>query len=727
MRVLTTMMGSIAAGILAGACGGPEEDGELYEREATCSADWLAAAVTVSGRVVDGAGEPVAAELSAQGQPAATDGSGAFSLQLGRGNALLSVQADGYRPVQVAVDTSQDDVELGAIALRRADEGVTMSFGGDVMFGRRFLDPEGDFDRYDMPTDNEDALIRVSDPRTGTEDVLRSVAPLLALADISAVNLETVVTLNPSTAHATTSIAFFSLPQSIPALTAAGVDYVSLGNNHSFDYLNPGVESTAVTCDTLDLLHSGTGLNADEAFLPQVIEHSGTRYALFSVSGITGSYLPIPLVADEDKGGSASAVDEERVVAEIGASLDRGEVPIVQLHDGIEYNELADPAKIERMALFVRAGTPLLIGHHPHVVQGFRELDGALIVESLGNLVFDSERHETMQSVLLTAQLDGTELLGADVVPLYIEDYAPRPMVGEAASRLLRQMGGPSLDNGVAVVPVAGGARLEWGDEAPEPTLRELVVPLTVDASRQAVLDLRPWLRNNESLHSVQLGADLATADLGEDLLYYGDFEDLDVDGDIGEVTAWSFGEASEPCHCDVHRGAQAMCSTRSAYNHDEALVLQRRRVRVHGHAGDNPQRDLGVLVWSSAEQAGPARVDIRLSPATGSEETEDQTLIELPEGDRPWAPHYADLDLADRVLPSGDLPGAVRLFLRSEPPRRGDAVVRWDSAAIVSWEESDLRIDGEGLDLRTPNAVDFLRIDAPPGSYDVQLVLSRW
>lgn len=83
------------------------------------------------------------------------------------------------------------------------------------------------------------------------------VQPLLGTADYRALNLETPVTARPRTPHPTKDFVFFSLPESLGALTEAGIDYVGLGNNHVYDYLDDGLADTLRHVEAARLGRSG--------------------------------------------------------------------------------------------------------------------------------------------------------------------------------------------------------------------------------------------------------------------------------------------------------------------------------------------------------------------------------------------------------------------------------------------------------------------------------------
>ena len=90
----------------------------------------------------------------------------------------------------------------------------------------------------------------------------------------------------------------------------------------------------------------------------------------------------------------------------------------------------------------VRAGADLVVGGHPHWVQGLEPYRGAVIAHSLGNFVFDMDfMEQTMEGVTLTATFRGDRLVDVELEPYRMTpDFAPRPVTGAAARAILRDV-----------------------------------------------------------------------------------------------------------------------------------------------------------------------------------------------------------------------------------------------------------------------------------------------
>ncbi|MFL5320311.1 MAG: CapA family protein, partial [Myxococcaceae bacterium] len=205
--------------------------------------------IAVAGKIVDVTGNPIAGATVAIGKRSTQTGSdGAFQLTaLPRANALMSVSKSGFhtsvRAVELYRPMAEAVVETGRLALETSAS-PSVLFSGDFSMGRRFLDPDESTPRGELPPDDPTALIRTSDPATGSLAAVQYVAPLFAPADFRVVNLETPVTKSLSTPHPTKDYAFFTMPESLVALQRLGVNFVSMGNNHVYDYQAIGLADT---------------------------------------------------------------------------------------------------------------------------------------------------------------------------------------------------------------------------------------------------------------------------------------------------------------------------------------------------------------------------------------------------------------------------------------------------------------------------------------------------
>lgn len=699
---------------------------ELAARQA-----YFARPVAVRGRVLGGDGAPLPDATVSIGEAfTRSDAAGRFELGgLTRQNRALSIERAGHRPhwagLQLNVPLEVDWVELPDLRLTPSDPAVVrFLFGGDTSFGRRFLDPRERFGRHEMPEDDPDALIRVSDPLPGSRGVLARMAPLFRRVDFPVINLETVVTRAPVTPHQEKDFAYFSLPESLPALTELGVRYVSLGNNHVYDYLEQGIADTLANVTAAGLAHSGAGRTAEEAFLAHRVELGGHPYSFLSMSSVSGEQFAISYNATADKGGAADLRDDAAVRAAIQREAALGRHPIVQLHTGREYSFAPTGYVFDRLELVAAEKPALIIGHHPHVAQGFGFHGGVFAVHSLGNFLFDQLRLDTMLSMVVQIDLRAGELGAVRAIPIYIEDSVPRPLVGATAERLLRRLAELSAPHGARVLPEAGWGSVVRSGAAAAGAERAVTLEVEVPEQGWTIVDLRGVQRPSESVAHVELA--LGTSGrLGRDILEgHGDFEDIDVDDELYEISRWDVtGASAFPCLSRVYRGTAGLCSVRRAAHQSDSVIPLRNRVRVVGDSEHAPNKSLSLLAYHRGENAGAVRIKASYHASVGEREFGEAIVFERAGGSYDWEPLRVDLALPpdDPAHPQSyeENARALRIFLRQSPPSEGEALWAVDDVAIVNW---DLPLEGTRAEVSTPHARDFLRLEGAPGRYAVGL-----
>ncbi|MES2354692.1 MAG: CapA family protein [Pseudomonadota bacterium] len=692
--------------------------------------------IAVRGQAVLPSGVPVAGVRLKIGEREVTsDLNGQFQLNgLSRRNALLEVTGPTTRtvllPIHLVRPLAVTAVTLDPIILTLTDSStVRFLFGGDTSFGRRFLDVDGLTPRNLFPADHPDALIQASNPLPGTRASFDFVRPLLKTADFFTVNLETPVTNKPATPHPTKDFAFFTIPASLTAMTEAGIKYVSLGNNHVFDYQELGITDTLRFVDAAGLSNSGAGKNSTEAFKPWRTTLRGSPYSFLAMTSVSGSEHDIIYVATSTKGGAADLRDSAAVKTAIETETQAGRFPIAILHAGQEYTYGPTPFALERMKLAASSGASLVIAHHPHVAQGFGRYNGVLTAHSLGNFAFDQDRIETMLGIMAQIDMKGKKIEHTEVIPLYLKDYRPRLVTGPLADRLMRRIGEDSRKGGVTLIPMNGRGFILNADEAARTEGRDISVQTTIPASGFAVIDLRGRLKSGESLALASTTTTGIRMMAGQDRLDYGDFEDQDIDNDSTstEPARWDLGGAAYPCLRDPHLGALAVCSRRKNTDALDSIIALRNRVRVIGDSEDLPNKKLTLYGWMRGSNAGPIKIVSRYYASEGALEYGEEQPISHPGGQFGWQSFAADLSMPKDTnsAAGGEFNArAVRLFFRHSPPATDTGSVSFDDIAIINWDPTTA---GSKLQLATPHSSDFIRVEGAPGAaVTVNIVVRR-
>jgi poly-gamma-glutamate capsule biosynthesis protein CapA/YwtB (metallophosphatase superfamily) len=703
--------------------------------EVDTQTDYDASLISLQGTLLDQTGAALAgASISIAGLTVTTGADGSFELvQLARENALLSVTAAGQRAEQIPVYLNQpatvDTVTLDPVILSASQAAVArMLFGGDVAFGRRFLDPDESTPRDQAPPDDPDALILASDPEPGTRAVLEALRPWYQEADFGVINFETPVTDNPTTPHTSKPFAFFTLPGSVPALDWLGVDYVSLGNNHIYDYLEQGLIDTFAHIVSNSIGHSGAGLNSTQAFEAYRTTLSGSQYGFLSMTSVAGNQYAENFVADAIKGGAANLTSDADVVAAIQDEQGAGYIPVVQYHTGKEYIYEPTPYVLSRMQLAADNNVPLVITHHPHIAAGVGLIDNTVAVLGLGNLAFDQARLETMLGLVARVDMDGARVEQLRLLPVYLENYAPQLITGRLASSFLRRIGEFSHAYGALVYPYNSQGWVDLGGTDAIRVERTVDVNISIPATGSTVVDLRDWAQVDESLLELNTTSAL-TLQMGRDLFGHGDFEDWDNDTQQLDAARWDVsGSSRYLCLSHVYRGTTGLCSVRSASNISDSVTPNRNRIRVMGDALDTPNKDLTLFGYYKGDNAGPITLRTRYFASIGDLVFGEEDAVIHPGGSFDWQPFSADLNMPPDVpVEPGQVTGefnarAVRIFIRQSPPESGNALAAFDELAVIGWEDEIM----PAVQVLIPHAKDFLRVSGTPGTHQLTLTFGR-
>ena len=249
--------------------------------------------------------------------------------------------------------------------------------------------------------------------RTGNAGTVRA---LIEGADLAIANFE-----NPAPDRFrwhTKGTVFSADPALIEGLADAGIDYVSLANNHIRDAGGQGLLQTIANIRKEGIAVSGAGKNLAAARKPAMLEAGGQTVAILAYDAIAGYYH-----AKADKIGSAP-LTASIVQADIRAARAAGaDVVIVFPHWGTEYRSKPFVAQQKLARMIVDSGADMVIGNHAHWAAAMEIHDGTPIWYALGNFVFDQTWSEpTMEGITLELTFEGTDLVQVRMRPHLILD-----------------------------------------------------------------------------------------------------------------------------------------------------------------------------------------------------------------------------------------------------------------------------------------------------------------
>jgi poly-gamma-glutamate capsule biosynthesis protein CapA/YwtB (metallophosphatase superfamily) len=595
------------------------------------------------------------------------------------------VEAD--HPWTVGVVATDPDGLTGADTCRVAvDPGepswpLTVNFVGDVFTGRGYEQSGGIID-----TEGIEALFEPTLPILGEA------------ADVSVANLEVSYT-DRGTPHPTKSVVFRSRPENIVGIQYAGIDLVTLGNNHIIDYGEIGMLDTMDGLDGLGIPYCGAGVSEYFALLPAYHGAKGVRLGFVGLCNRTGrqwNYQPF-LDAGASKPGFAYLLPDNLQKA-IDGCRDQSDVVIVQTHSGDEYETAPPPdgrhvpidanaldlpevrfrneptpGERELRRLAIDLGADVLINHHPHVLQGFESYQDRLIAHCLGNFVFDLYYPETMPTMVLTLEIDDTGIIGQTFTPAWINHWIPRPATGTLARHIVERLADYSRPMNALVVPMDDGlrGRVLLSRAEADSTVATLDAVLMFEARDGFVVSPPVPVGGDAFLSGIDGVLEGGSWEVrwGRDILWLGGFESEGAD-------LWEANTSDEWFDDQIALAGQRSLALRRRWDAGDQTGTD-----LEKHLPCDPSRRHTAVAWVRGENAPWPRVYARFYEHryAGTPLSSDE-LADPIAGDFGWTRQWRDLD-----TPADATYFDVRCG--AWPPDTGEGLAWFDELAMIEWE----------------------------------------
>ena len=314
--------------------------------------------------------------------------------------------------LQAAAAPAQETVPHATPESSQGPVTLTLSFAGDCTLGTDLY--------YDYST-SFNAMYESQD----AEYFFSGVQDIFAADDLTVVNFEG--TLTESTARADKDYAFKGPAEYAGVLSSGSVEAVNLANNHSCDYGQQSFTDTVSALDAVGVAHFGY----DATYLYEV---RGVKVGLLGIYAIY-----------EDPGHLTQLENNIQSLQNQGA-----DIIVACFHWGLENSSYPEQDQIDLAHAAIDAGAHLVVGHHPHVLQGIEEYKGRYILYSLGNFCFGGNNNPPDQDtaiVQLTFTVDQEQVQGSlHIIPCFvssvswINDYRPVVAKGTDAARILEKI-----------------------------------------------------------------------------------------------------------------------------------------------------------------------------------------------------------------------------------------------------------------------------------------------
>jgi len=249
--------------------------------------------------------------------------------------------------------------------------------------------------------------------KVGGDSIFKLAKPILERGDIVFGNLEAVLARGVIAKTAPNRRQLIGSPPSVSSLKQAGFNVLSIANNHALEHGNTALLDSIEHLKKEHIRTIGQNL--------EIIEIKGTKVALLAYCLI------------EDSTAYTSTGDPDQICSQIKKAKSETNLVIVSMHWGDEFIQRPSLRQIEMAHKMIDSGASLIIGHHPHVIQGIETYNNGLIAYSLGNFVFDMGYiPETRNSFILECSFTyNGKMDDYNLYPVYINHaFQPVPLSG---------------------------------------------------------------------------------------------------------------------------------------------------------------------------------------------------------------------------------------------------------------------------------------------------------
>jgi poly-gamma-glutamate capsule biosynthesis protein CapA/YwtB (metallophosphatase superfamily) len=259
-------------------------------------------------------------------------------------------------------------------------------------------------------------------------DPFRFMGTLWGDADVRFVNVESQLSdQQGETQSPRNRLVFTGPPGGANTLAQAGIGVVSTANNHAWDYGRGALFETIDNLKRAGVKQAGIGRTLDEAYAPAVVEVGGRRVAVVAVTQIWNAGE-----IDEHEGRKHVAwARPNRVRAALERARREADIVLLSYHGGAEYIDAPVPPTRKFIDSVVKTGlVDVVIGHHPHVMQGVGFVRGKPVFYSLGNFVFAGHNWApwTLTGLVARIEVDAERAVKVSACAVALDGHVPKPI-----------------------------------------------------------------------------------------------------------------------------------------------------------------------------------------------------------------------------------------------------------------------------------------------------------
>ena len=250
----------------------------------------------------------------------------------------------------------------------------------------------------------------------------------------------------------------FKVPEKhAQVLKSGNINLVSLANNHILDFGLSCLTSTVQVLKKEKIYCAGAGSDFNNAYKPAIFKINNIKFAFFAYSMTFPKYF----FATDSTGGTA--YPHKKILKDsISYYNDKVDHIIVSFHWGEELTEFPKEYQQNYARFAIDYGADIILGHHPHVLQGIEKYNNKFIIYSLGNFIFASYTNKASDSIMLDLQFSKTKIKDFKIVPINVNNYEvnfrPKIMHGENKAKIIQHIQSISdtLNNDLQIISSDG-------------------------------------------------------------------------------------------------------------------------------------------------------------------------------------------------------------------------------------------------------------------------------
>ena len=309
---------------------------------------------------------------------------------------------------------------------RDADPGnVTLTFGGDILF-------------------DDDYAVTSRLLQNGGE-ISAGIAPALIdmmhASDITMVNNEFPYSYGGSPTPEKT-YTFRADPPTVRYLSDMGVNAVGIANNHAFDFGEQAFMDTLTTLEEAGMPYCGGGRNIQDASAPLYFVIDDIKVGIIAATQIERLDNPDTRGATDSQAGVFRCLNPSRLLETITTARSKCDFLVVFIHWGTESTNEIDWLQTDQAPKIAEAGADLIIGAHPHVLQGIGTSKGVPVFYSLGNFWFNSKELDTclVKATITRSESGRASIQNLKFIPCRQVGCKTYPASGEERDRIIADM-----------------------------------------------------------------------------------------------------------------------------------------------------------------------------------------------------------------------------------------------------------------------------------------------